>query len=59
MKTSDTIEIKFQRYFIDGKPVCAADFSEGMVCEFLGFRKFGIQPVCMLTGDDLQTNRFI
>lgn len=56
-RTSDKIEIEFDRYFIDGIPVCCAWWGDDkfprMMCKFYGSRKFGCQPVCMMTGEDL------
>ena len=37
----------------DGQPTCAADFSQGHVCRFLGVRKFGTQDTCLAKNNDV------
>lgn len=56
--TTETRTITVQAYRDeDGQPTCAADFSQGHVCRFLGVLKFGIQNRISALTDDSQQGR--
>jgi hypothetical protein len=47
------IEIKAYRNE-KGEKTCATDFTKGEVCKFLRMYKFGLVPMCSITGNDLE-----
>jgi len=53
MKTkSQTVNVRFEIFFTpDGVRTCSSRL--GHNCKFLGFKKFGTQPVCMACGEDI------
>lgn len=56
---SEFKNIKIQVYRdSENNPICAKNFETGEICKFLGARHFGLQSVCMITGEDIHYQKF-
>jgi hypothetical protein len=59
-RKEDVISLEVKRFYINDTPVCCAWFGcenhQRKMCQFLIYRRMGTQPVCGLTGEDMDNN---
>jgi hypothetical protein len=50
----ETIHIEVERYTTtEGDPTCSLNVETQEVCRFMASRQFGLQGVCVLSGNDI------